>query len=174
MKNNFAAGDFVKFGFPMASMTTVVAWGAIEYEKAYQKAGQLNHVREMLKWSTDYFIKCHVSDNEFYGQVGDGNIDHSYMGRPEEYPYDQKPRPAWKIDESHPGTDLAGETAAAMAATSMVFKKSNTGYAQTLLNHAKKLYDFANNKRGLYSDSISNAHSFYKYVSRFFGKLFSR
>lgn len=41
----------------MAAMTTVVAWGAIEYEKAYEKAGQLNYVRDMLKWSTDYFIK---------------------------------------------------------------------------------------------------------------------
>ena len=31
-------------------------------------------------------------------------------------------RPAYKIDEANPGSDLAGETAAAMAAASLVFK----------------------------------------------------
>ncbi|CAF4914662.1 unnamed protein product, partial [Rotaria socialis] len=32
----FDAGDYVKFGFPMAGFTTVLAWGAIEYEDAYR------------------------------------------------------------------------------------------------------------------------------------------
>lgn len=41
-------------------------------------------VRSMLKWSTNYFIKAHVSPMKFYGQVGDGNADHSYWGRPED------------------------------------------------------------------------------------------
>ena len=53
----FDAGDYVKFGFPMASFTTLLAWGAIEYEDAYRQAGQLNYVREAVRWSTDYFIK---------------------------------------------------------------------------------------------------------------------
>ena len=38
----------------------------------------------MVKWASDYFIKAHVAPNQFYGQVGDGNSDHSYWGRPEE------------------------------------------------------------------------------------------
>ena len=38
----------------------------------------------MVKWASDYFIKAHVAPNKFYGQVGDGNIDHAYWGRPEE------------------------------------------------------------------------------------------
>ena len=53
----FDAGDYVKFGFPMASFTTVMAWGAIDYEKAYIKAGELQNVRDAIRWSTDYFIK---------------------------------------------------------------------------------------------------------------------
>ena len=35
-------------------------------------------------------------------------------------------------------------------------------YSQKLLSTAKKLYDFAYDNRGKYSDSISNANSFYK------------
>jgi hypothetical protein len=54
----------------------------------------------MVKWGTDYFIKAHVSENEFYGQVGDGGVDHAYWGRPEDMTMD---RPAFKIDTSHPG-----------------------------------------------------------------------
>ena len=52
-------------------------------------------------------------------QVGDGNADHSYWGRPEDM---TMARPAFKITTSAPGSELAGETAAAMAAASILFK----------------------------------------------------
>ena len=48
---------------------TILAWGGIIYEQGYIKAGMLNYLRDAVKWGTDYFIKCHVADNEFYGQV---------------------------------------------------------------------------------------------------------
>ena len=53
----FDAGDFVKFGFPMAAFTTLLAWGAIDYEDAYVKSGELDQIRHAIRWSTDYFIK---------------------------------------------------------------------------------------------------------------------
>lgn len=34
------AGDHVKFGYPMASAVTVLAWGAVEYGDAYIAAGE--------------------------------------------------------------------------------------------------------------------------------------
>ena len=43
--------------------------------------GMLEHLRDAVKWGTDYFIKAHVSPNEFYGQVGDGFKDHASWGR---------------------------------------------------------------------------------------------
>ena len=36
-----AAGDYVKFGYPMAGAATVLAWGAVEYAEAYKAAGEL-------------------------------------------------------------------------------------------------------------------------------------
>lgn len=65
----YDAGDHVKFGFPMASSVTVLAWGLLEYKKAYVAAGQYGHMLNSIKWATDYFIKAHTKTNEFYGQV---------------------------------------------------------------------------------------------------------
>ena len=56
-----------------------------------------------------------------------------------------------------PGSDLAAETAAALAAASIVFKEEDPGYSQKLLEHAEKLYEFADKARGKYSDSIPDA-----------------
>lgn len=84
----------------MASTITLLAWGAISWPEAYAEAGQLDTIRETIKWATDYFIKCHVSERVFYGQLGDFAIDHAYWGRPEEL---NTTRPAYKIDAEHPG-----------------------------------------------------------------------
>lgn len=53
-----------------------------------------------IRWAAEYFIKCHVSDYEFYGQVGDFNLDQSFWGRPEDM---NMSRPAYKIDKERPG-----------------------------------------------------------------------
>lgn len=96
-----SAGDFVKFGFTMAFTTTILAWGTVNWPEAYDAADQLDEIRRAIKWSTDYFIKCHVSENVLYGQVGDFPIDHMFWGRPEEL---NTTRPTYKIDAEHPGS----------------------------------------------------------------------
>jgi hypothetical protein len=63
-------------------------------------AGALDDGRKALKWATDYFIKAHTATNEFYGQVGQGDLDHNSWGRPEDM---TMARPAFKIDTSNPG-----------------------------------------------------------------------
>lgn len=45
-------------------------------------------------------------------------------------------RNAYRIDKNNPGSDLAGETAAAMAAASIVFHRYNPAYSKKLLTHA--------------------------------------
>ncbi|MCG8347424.1 MAG: glycoside hydrolase family 9 protein, partial [Chloroflexales bacterium] len=154
----FDAGDHVKFGFPMAASTTLLAWGAVEYPSAYQRSGQLPHLLNNLRFVNDYFIKAHVAPNELYGQVGNGNTDHNWWGPAEVMQMD---RPAYKITATCPGSDLAGETAAAMAASSIVFRSTDPTYADTLLTHAKQLYTFADTYRGKYTDCITDAKNFY-------------
>ncbi len=63
-------------------------------------------------------------------QVGDGHVDHAYWGRPEDMnDYD---RPSWAIEIAAPGSDLAGETAAAFAASSMVYSLHGGKYPSFL------------------------------------------
>nr|AMH40362.1 glycoside hydrolase family 9 [Extatosoma tiaratum] len=154
----YDAGDYVKFGFPMAFTTTVLSWSVLDHEKAYTKAGVLGDSHKAIKWATDYLLKCHVGENQLYGQVGLGQLDHVYWTRPEDMTME---RPAFMINASAPGTDLAGETAAAMAAASLVFKTVNATYSATLLKHARQLFDFAYKYRGKYSDVIADANTFY-------------
>ena len=155
----YDAGDHLKFGLPMATSTTLLAWGAIEYEDAYKKSGQYDYLLGNLKWVNDYFIKAHPAPNVLWGQVGKGSLDHAWWGPAEVMPME---RPADKIDMSCPGSDLAGETAAAIAASAIVFQKTDPDYAQRLLRHAQQLYEFADRYRGKYSDCITDAQEFYK------------
>ncbi|WP_224367028.1 glycoside hydrolase family 9 protein [Hyalangium versicolor] len=164
----YDAGDHVKFGLPMAASATLLAWSVYEYEDAYQQSGQLNAIRDNLRWVNDYFIKAHTAPNELYGQVGAGNTDHSWWGPAEAM---QMARPAYKISASCPGSDLAGETAAAMAASSIVFKESDPAYSATLLTHAQQLFSFADTYRGKYSDCITDAQSFYNSWSGYWDEL---
>lgn len=154
----YDAGDNVKFNFPMAGSATLLAMGAIEYAEAYNKSGQMPHLRNNLRWVADYFVKCHPEPNVLYGQVGDGVKDHAWWGAAEVM---QMERPSAKVDAAKPGSDLAGETAAALAAISMVFRATDAAYADKLLGHAKQLYDFADKYRGMYSDAIPGAKAFY-------------
>jgi len=164
----YDAGDHLKFGFPMAASTTLLAWGVIEYEDAYKQSGQYDYMLDNLRWVNDYFIKAHPSANVLWGQVGKGSLDHAWWGPAEVMPME---RPSYKIDASCPGSDLAGETAAAMAASSIVFKNTDADYARVLLRHAQELYDFADQYQGKYSDCLTEASDFYQSKNGYIDEL---
>ena len=169
----FDAGDHVKFGLPMAGSATLLAWGGIEYSNAYAQSGQMNYLLDNLKWVCDYFIKCDVLDSngdtlKFYGQVGQGSADHAWWGPPEVM---TMARPSYAVTRTSPGSDLCGETAAALAAASILFKSSNPTYSATLLSHARKLYAFADTYRGVYSSSITDAAGYYNSYSGYQDEL---
>lgn len=171
----FDAGDHVKFGFPMASSLTLLAWGGIEYYEAYEKSGQLIHLSRNIKWVTDYFLKAFANDKPgeyvLYGQVGDGEQDHKWWGAAEVV-HHQMERAAYKIDTSCPGTELAAETAAALASASILFRKNgDLDYADLLVQKAERLYDFADRYRGVYSDCLTKAVPFYKSFSGYQDEL---
>lgn len=43
---------------------TMLSWSVIEYSAKYEAAGELNHVKDIIKWGTDYFLKTfnHTAD----------------------------------------------------------------------------------------------------------------
>ncbi|XP_031475497.1 endoglucanase 13-like [Nymphaea colorata] len=158
----YDSGDNVKFGLPMAFTVTMLAWGAIEFGSQLQAAEQLRLTEEAIRWGTDYLLKTHPEPNVVYAEVGAGASDHVCWQRPEDM---TTPRTVAVVNQDHPGSDLAGETAAALAASSIVFRSSDAQYAHLLVTHAKQLFVFANNFKGRYSDSIPDARTFYPSTS---------
>jgi endoglucanase len=69
-------------------------------------------------------------------KVGDPNTDHDCWERPEDM---DTSRTAYSIDAQNPGSDVAGETAAAMAAASIVFQTSDLAYSQRLFETATQV-----------------------------------
>ncbi len=71
-------------------------------------------------------------------------------------------RPAFAITAGSPGSDLAGETAAALAAASIFYRNiEQTALADEALAHARTLFDFADTYRGIYTNSVP-AGGFYE------------
>lgn len=164
----YDAGDHVKFGLPMAFTVTMLAWGVVDYREQIANAGELRHALAAIKWGTDYFIKAHTNPNVLWAEVGDGDTDHYCWQRPEDM---MTSRQAYRIDEHNPGSDLAGETAAAMAAASMAFRKTNPHYSHLLLQHAQQLFEFGDRYRGEYDKSVRVASSYYASVSGYKDEL---
>ncbi|KAF5728425.1 endoglucanase 11-like [Tripterygium wilfordii] len=148
----YDAGDNVKFGLPMAFTITMLSWGVMEFRQQIIDAGEFNHALEAIKWGADYFIKAHTYPNELWVEVvGDGDTDHYCWQRPEDM---TTSRLAYKVDTENPGSDVAGETAAAMAAAAIVFNQTNPHYSRLLLHHAQQLFEFGDKYRGKYDESV--------------------
>ncbi|KAL4650155.1 hypothetical protein ACB092_01G066300 [Castanea dentata] len=157
-KGMYDAGDHMKFGFPLAYTATILSWAILEYGDQMDTVKQLEPAKDKLKWITDYLINAHPSANVLYVQVGDPESDHKCWERPEVM---TENRPLTQVNTSSPGTDVAAETAAAMASASLVFKKIDSKYSSTLLTHAKQLFTFADKYRGSYSESIPDVQTYY-------------
>ncbi|NLD46846.1 MAG: glycoside hydrolase [Clostridiaceae bacterium] len=147
------AGDNIKFNITAGYTATTLAAGAVEYREAYEKSGQMKWLLNQLRWINDFFIKCHTAPNVFWAQVGMTAIDHNNW-IPIESSHIVNDRKALKLDASNPGTEVAMDVAAAMAASSILFRSSDPTYADTLLTHAEQLYDFGDKYRGKFSDTI--------------------
>lgn len=137
----------------MAFATTMLSWGTLEYGK--RMGPQLQNSRAAIRWATDYLIKCATTTpNTLYVGVGDPTADHKCWERPEDM---DTVRTVYSVSPRNPGSDVAGETAAALAAASMVFRKVDPKYSRLLLATAKKVMQFAMQYRGAYSDSLGSA-----------------
>ncbi|KAH6764391.1 glycosyl hydrolase 9B8 [Perilla frutescens var. hirtella] len=159
----YDAGDNVKFGLPMAYTITLLSWSVVEYGDEIAAAGEFDHALQAIKWGTDYFIKAHP-----HPHVGDGETDHLCWQRPEDMTTSRR---AYKVDEENPGSEVAAETAAAMAAASIVFREVNPHYSHLLLEHAMQLFEFGEKFRGKYDESIEVVKGYYPSASGYKDEL---
>lgn len=57
------------------------------------------------------------------------------------------------ITPKNPSSEICGEVAAAMAASAVAFRQTDPAYADTLVDHAKQMYEFGRKHPGSYMDS---------------------
>ncbi|KAK9292398.1 hypothetical protein L1049_020365 [Liquidambar formosana] len=145
----YDAGDNVKFNFPMAFSTTMLAWSTLEFQKFMDQ--DLQHALEAIRWATDYFLKATSVPGFVFAQVGDPWADHNCWERPEDM---DTPRTPFAVSENFTGSEVSAEIAAALVASSMVFKASDPVYSATLLKRASMVFDFADKYRGSYNESL--------------------
>jgi len=162
----YDAGDNMKYAYPMASSMTLLSWGVAQYQAAYAFSGQLDEALATIRWGTDWLLKAHETSGNtgaletvrFWGQVGRSDTDHK------SWVDDQRIstlRPAYYIDPTKPGSDMAAEAAATLASSSIIFRSTDAAYADRLLDNAKALFRFAYQYQGVYSNAIPDSASTY-------------
>ncbi|KAE8718623.1 Glycolipid transfer protein 2, putative isoform 1 [Hibiscus syriacus] len=152
----YDSGNNIKFTFPTAYTITLLSWSVIEYHRKYADIGELEHIKDVIKWGSDYLLKVFVPPSEksdsTVGSAGNNTKnrvpnDINCWQRPEDMSYK---RPVSVCNET--ASDLAGEIIAALSAASIVFKQDN-GYSLGLVQTAEKIYEIIEkaerNRRGV-------------------------
>ncbi|KAJ7949584.1 Endoglucanase [Quillaja saponaria] len=145
----YDAGDNVKFNFPMAFSTTMLAWSVLEFGKLMDSDLKLG--LDAIRWATDYFLKATSIPGFVFVQVGDPDGDHNCWERPEDM---DTPRTPYAVSKQFPGSEVSAEISAALAASAMVFRTIDLAYSARLLKRARMVFDFADRYRGSYNDSL--------------------
>jgi hypothetical protein len=65
----YMADDYVKYSFPMASATAVLAWAVLEFPQGFAAAGRMGAVKDSVRWGADYLMAAHLKNNSFVVQV---------------------------------------------------------------------------------------------------------
>ncbi|XP_075507795.1 endoglucanase 25-like [Primulina tabacum] len=145
----YDSGNNMKFSFSTAYTVTILSWTVIEYQQKYADLGELDHIKDIIKWGTDYLLKVFippVSNEEsavLYSQVGgsEGSSnqenDINCWQKPEDMKYT---RPVSACDDT--AADLAGEMVAAMSAASLVLI-GDKEYSKRLVDAAENLFNLA-------------------------------
>ncbi|BFG43469.1 hypothetical protein CerSpe_297430 [Prunus speciosa] len=144
----YDAGDASKLSFPASFAMTMLSWSVIEYGVKYEALGELDHVKGIIKWGTDYLLNTFNSSAYSIANVvadvrgGDHDANsHDCWIRPEDIDH---PRTG---QECYNCPALAAEMASALASASIVFKY-NIKYSQKLVHGADLLFKFATKQQG--------------------------
>ncbi|XP_027338960.1 endoglucanase 25-like [Abrus precatorius] len=158
----YDSGNNIKFTFTTAYTMTLLSWTVMEYQSKYADIGELDHVKDIIRWGSDYMLKVFIPPNStagsnltLYSQVGstisnnNEPNDISCWQRPEDMKYE---RLVSICDGS--ASDLAGEIVAALSAASMVFIEDKD-YSGRLVQAAERVYEAITKedptKQGTYS-----------------------
>ncbi|CAI8585441.1 unnamed protein product [Vicia faba] len=160
----YDAGDNIKFEFPMAFTTTMLSWSVIDFEKVM--GPELGNALKSVRWGTGYLLKAtsKIGSGVVFVQVGDPLSDHNCWERPEDM---DTLRTVFKIDGSHPGSDVAGETAAALAAASIVFKSRESPQDARFVLNLLRLMNTIHHENLAFNLSVTSYNKLLMLLSHF-------
>ncbi|KAI8369109.1 Six-hairpin glycosidase-like protein [Choanephora cucurbitarum] len=170
-KGWYEAANTMKWGLPIGWTLTQLAFNIMVFEDSMKSVDELAEGLELIKWGADYIANAHYNDTYIVGQLGTSaigpisksaglDVDFNYFGPPEEFEQwvpTGLPHKAYYITPENPSSEIVGEYSAALAASSLVWRKHNQTYADFLLNKSKRLFKFAIDHPGSYVTSRDNA-----------------
>lgn len=60
----YDSGNNIKFTFTTAYTMTLLSWTAMEYQSKFADIDELEHVRDIIRWGTDYLLKVFIISTE--------------------------------------------------------------------------------------------------------------
>jgi hypothetical protein len=76
----YDSGNNIKFTFTTAYTMTLLSWSAVEYQTKYADIDELDHVKDIIRWGTDYLLKAFIppngSNHTMYSQARYKFLDH--------------------------------------------------------------------------------------------------
>jgi hypothetical protein len=103
-----------------------------------------------------------VAPLQYVGQIGDPATDHTFWGRPSQFPVANISRPAYIFDATTKQADLLGGAAAALASASLVYGAEDPAFAARLLASARALWEWGTSSEGTYSSVYPAATAIYR------------
>lgn len=59
----YDSGNNIKFSLSTAYTITLLSWTVIEYHEKYDDIAELEHIKDIIKWGSDYLLKAFVPRN---------------------------------------------------------------------------------------------------------------
>lgn len=155
------AGDHVMFGLAQGYAASTLGWGYYAFEEGYKNLGQDKHYEIIMKQFCDFFMDATKLDDSnnvvrMLYQKGNGDIDHTYWGAPE----NQDDRSSQMYWTTNGASDVAAEYAAALALGYLTLPDAPN--RDDYLKYAKALFAFStkyNQKVGAEHTGFYNSDS---------------
>jgi hypothetical protein len=145
----------MKWGLPLAATVMQLSWDLLAFREAQESVNEYDEGLEAVKYGTDYLMDAHPEDNVIVVVFGNSETDFEYYGPPEEYEqWASGPKVPYYCTETYPCSEIAAQTAAALASAAILFQDEDPTYSTELLTHAVQLYEFASDFPGSLVDHV--------------------